>query len=213
MILPSPEQLGLALKKWRRDHGGSSQKKIAKESEEHSKNSFTHQQVGRWENATQTFTYKQLVEDILPAYQILDFDTFLDFCRGPSVEDVTFISADQFTPGHLSEGVDDFFVARPFLEKRQHRTRIDKVIFRPGKTNVTKWGCHNGHEFVLVVKGAVVCEFAVNKKDTPLTRTLTTDMAVVFTSSLFHRFGNASDTDDAVLVVAKPTNGRTADKD
>lgn len=168
MRLPSPRELGDALRKWREDRG-LTELEIAKSSERRSAKKFGPLQVGRWENSKQAFTYKRLIEDILPAYQIPNFDTFLDFCRPPSIEDVTVIEAGQFTPARLSDGVTDYFVAKPFLEKGQHRTRIDRVVFAPGKSNITTWGRHEGHEFVLVLEGAVDCEFAVDE-DAPRKR-------------------------------------------
>ncbi len=212
MKLPTPKQLGAALRKWREDRGKTGPE-ISQESEHLSKKAFAPLQVVRWEGGKQSFSYKRLVEDILPAYEIHDFDTFLDSCRCPSLDDVTVIPANSFTRSEIREGVRDFYVTKAFLEKSQHRTRIDRVVFSAGKQNTTDWGNHNGHEFVLVLKGVVTCEFAVNKRDCRQPHTLTTGMAVVFPSSIFHRFANASDTEEAVLVVAKPTNGRTADKD
>src|ERR1043165_8740306 len=96
MILPSPKQIGSALQQWRAVHGGLKQKDIAKRSVQLGKKLKT-QQVGRWERGDQPFTYKQLVEVILPAYEIPDWDTFLDSCRDPSLKDVTVIAAKQFT--------------------------------------------------------------------------------------------------------------------
>lgn len=135
----------------------------------------------------------------------------MDFCRVPSLEDITLISAEQFTSGHLSEGVEDRFVAHSYLKRREHRTHIDTVIFGPGKKNATPWGHHNGHEFVLVLKGKIFCEFAVEKHEKGKHFFLETGMAIVFPSSLYHIFGNTSDSEEAILVVGKPTYGRPAE--
>ena len=100
------------------------------------------------------------------------------------------------------------FVAEDFLG--EHRTRIDRVEFQAGTNSVTRWNNHDGHEFVLILKGTVECEFAVGKNDARIQHTLSSGDAIAFPSGLYHRFWNASAEQEAMLVAAKPSNSRSA---
>lgn len=175
-----------------------------------SKNPFKARQVTAWESGSTGLDYRRLVEDVLPAYRIDDFDTFIDYCIPPTLADITVIEDAHFGAIPIAPGITNKAVGLGFLNN--HRTRIDRVEFS-GKAPAepTSWAPHNGHEFVLVLEGSVVCELAANEHDTErFTRTLTEGQAIAFHSGLYHRFSNASETNRAKLVAAKPSHSRTA---
>ncbi|MBU6402071.1 MAG: hypothetical protein KGS61_17270, partial [Verrucomicrobia bacterium] len=76
----------------------------------------------------------------------------------------------------------------------------------------TPWGRHDGHEFVFVARGQVFCEFATSKDGERKRYSLERGMAIAFHSALFHSFCNASDSEEAELVAAKPSHSDTAAK-
>jgi hypothetical protein len=207
MQLPPPELLRAGLRRWR-DSRGWTAHIVAQRSKQHSKNPFVRRQVNKWESGDSRLDYATLVNDILPAYQIEDFDTFVDYCRQPSLNDVVVIQASEFGHNPMAPGTVSHAVARAFL--KEHRTRIDRVTFAAGAPESTSWAPHLGHEFVLVLKGTIKCEFAVGEFDDRREVTLTDGMAVVFNSALFHRFSNGDNSRDAEIVVAKPTHAGTA---
>jgi len=209
MQLPDPIQMGASLRRWRESIGFTA-KKVADESRAKAKKPFGQAQVNKWEKGTQTFTYRRLIQDIFPSYRIDDIDVFIDFCRHPGLEDVTVIKAEEFTRSPIADGAIDQYLNRGFL--KSHRTRIDKVTFPKGKAPGTSWGSHDGHEFVLVLRGAVTCEFAVEVSGEKLIRTIAAGDAVAFPSALYHKFFNASETEEAELVAARPSRSGTADK-
>ena len=208
MRLPNEAEIGSGLRRWRDLHGWSA-KHVAQESKRRGKQEFSEGRVNKWEKGRTSFTYKQLEESILPAYRIDDFDIFVDFCRPPSLDDVTEIDAKSFTASPIAlDGAIDQYLNKGFL--KAHRTRIDKVTFRQGKGQTTPWGAHDGHEFVLVLQGSVNCEFAVTADGPRKSYTISEGGAIAFPSALFHKFSNASDSEPAVLVAARPSHSGIA---
>lgn len=208
MKLPSYIEIRAGLRRWRDAHGLTA-RDVAVASKERSQTPFRHGQVAKWETGSTGIDYRRLCEDILPAYGIEDFDTFIDYCQLPSMDDITVIEAADFARNPILHETICWFVRPNFL--KNHRTRIDRVSFLPGKAKPTPWGAHYGHEFVLVLEGAVKCEFAMQPTGPRQTYTLTKGMAIAFHSQVFHCFYNDSETATAELVVAKPTHGGTAD--
>jgi quercetin dioxygenase-like cupin family protein len=149
-----------------------------------------------------------LQQDILPSYHVDDFDLFVDFCKLPSLNDVTVIKEREFSRSPIADGAIDQYLDKGFL--KAHRTRIDKVTFGPGTDQSTRWGRHDGHEFVLVLKGSVNCEFALDSGAEKKTFTIEAGDAVAFPSALFHRFVNASTSESAELVAARPSRSGIA---
>ena len=209
MRLPSDEIFRAGLKRWRTMHNMTAEH-VAAESrrKELGIRSFRRAQVNSWENGLTRISYTALVEQILPAYHIEDFDTFIDFCRVPSCDDITVINKDDFGKNPIAPGTIARSIGIDFLGN--HRTRIDRVTFSPGTKKPTRWAPHDGHEFVVVLKGSVTCEFAVEEHGEIKAFTLDTDMAIMFPSALYHRFYNASNDVEAELVAAKPSFSGTA---
>ena len=164
---------------------------------------FTEQQASKWEHAQTSFTYEQLVDDILPAYKVADFDVFLDFCHHPTVSEVTHVT--QFVPDIIGEGAHVTFARPTFLAG--HRTRIDIVTLDPNAS--TTWKAHNGHEFVYVLDGEVVCEFAENLAGERHRQQVPKGTAIAFHSGLFHIFRN-NGKKKALLVAARPSCSSSA---
>lgn len=202
MKIPGQKELGDALRRWR-EQVGRPVDEIAMQCGVQAK------QIGKWEKGTVAFTYKQLVEKILPAYRVEDFDLFIDFCGKPTLADVVIIPADHFTPFHITDHTIDYIVATDLVERT--RTRIDRIKFGPGTNQVTRWGAHGGHEFVLVLQGSVTCHFAEdNDVEHAKPYRLEAGMAISFPSRLFHKFANASESEGAELVAAKPSRSGVA---
>jgi hypothetical protein len=203
MRLPDHKSIGAGLRRWRGSHNWTATD-VAKQSD----NKFKSGQVTKWENGKSSFSYKKLVEVILPAYEIDDFDVFVDFCHPPSLTDIAVINTVDFTKSPIAPGTVAEYLTAGFL--KDHRTRIDRVTFAANASEPTPWGRHDGHEFLLVLKGAVVCEFADREHDERKKYTLTTGMAVAFPSSLFHQVSNANKSEAAEIVAARPSRSGPA---
>jgi quercetin dioxygenase-like cupin family protein len=208
MHLPPEKVLAEGLKRWRTTMLRWTAENVAMESKRKATKAFGKNQVAKWENGTSRLPYKRLVEDILPSYHIDDVDVFIDFCLPPSLDDVTVIKANDFTTSPIADGAIDQYLNTGFL--KSHRTRIDKVTFQPGRTQSTPWGPHDGHEFVLVLRGEVVCEFAVQDSGDKKEFKIAAGSAIAFPSALYHRFYNASDSEGAELVAARPSRSGIA---
>jgi mannose-6-phosphate isomerase-like protein (cupin superfamily) len=206
MQLPTSEQLRIGLRRWR-ELRNKTASDVATESRR-GNNAFSSGRVTKWESGKTGINYKRLVEDILPAYQIEDFDTFIDFCLPPSIDDITVFAEKDFGNNPIVPGIAVQSVSVGYLNK--HRTRLDRVMFEPGKKQQTSWAPHIGHEFLFVQKGAIVCEFAVEERGQKKTVVIKAGMAVAFPSALFHSCYNNSDTESAELMVAKPSYSGTA---
>jgi hypothetical protein len=206
MQLPTQEQLGIGLRRWR-ELRNETARDVAAESKG-GNNPFRATHVTKWETGKGSFSYKRLVEDILPAYHISDFDTFIDFCLPPSLEQISVFTETDFGNNPIVRGIVVRSVSVGYLN--QHRTRLDSVTFAPGQKPQTAWAAHAGHEFLFVQKGAIVCEFAMKEKDDRKREVVKAGMAIAFPSSLFHSCSNYSDSEPAELMVAKPSYSEAA---
>lgn len=204
MQLPSTSELVHALIRLRNSKGWE-QKDIAKRSHTSGGKPLTEDDVGHFERQKTQLNYDRLVKDILPAYGVADFDTFLDFCRGPSLADIRIIQTDDFSSSRITKGILDLHVSPDVLGPS--RTRIDWITLEPGSE--TSWGAHDGHEFVLVLVGTVKCEFASEEKGPRQEHMLTRGMAVAFPGALFHRFLNPAQK-PAKVVSGRPAHSGTA---
>lgn len=197
MKFPDLSTFGKALGRWR-EMKRLKPEEVAKNSETLSRKSFGVQQVRKWESGRQGFPFKRLAEDIFPAYAIDDWDSFLDLCIDPDLEEIVPIKQSQremkssiytnahFTPPEILGNI---------------RTRVDVLRIPPrGKTY---WKQHKGHEFVLVMEGAVWCEFAKQEDGERKRYDLDKGDAIAFPGALYHQFGNQNGT-ESLLVVGRP---------
>jgi quercetin dioxygenase-like cupin family protein len=180
-------------------------KDVAENSEKVSKRPVASSNLSAWETGGKGVSYKNLVENLLPAYgirDICDYDIFLDYCLGPSEEMVTVIR--QSGRSDLKDnatGTHEWLVSPKDL--KGNRSRISVIEINPGGR--TKWQNHEGHEYVMVARGQVVLEYARSEHDRPRTVTLGKLDGVAFSSSVYHSFSNKG-TSTAELIIARPTN-------
>jgi hypothetical protein len=206
MKLPTNQELGAGLRRWREETNHQKTVKIMAEKLRKSGKNVTMAKIASWERG-KSFNYERLVKTVLPTYKIEDVDIFLDYCRVPRVSEIAVIEAIKFLPSLLEIGIESKHVNPDCLG--ENRTRIDVVSLKARTTSGTPWTRHDGHEFVLVLIGKVACEFAEESDGERTLHTLTKGMAIAFNSGLYHRFLNPFD-EDAEVVAAKPTFGGIA---
>jgi mannose-6-phosphate isomerase-like protein (cupin superfamily) len=194
-------RIGAALIAWREAHKLTAADVVAK-SKLASKKPVASSTISEIEKHGSGFSYKRLVEDILPAYgidDIGDFDLFLDYCVNSSLDTIVHIK-------DKDRGEVPFRGTREYLTNPDallgNRTRISVIEVEPGQS--TLWQRHEGHEYLMISKGTVFAEFAETLEGTKKTFTLKTYDAIAFPSALYHRFENRGSS-LAELIVARPT--------
>jgi hypothetical protein len=131
---------------------------------------------------------------------VRDFDLFIDYCREVSLEDVVVVKPhDRKGLAGALRGYDSLVPAEIL---GGNRTRLD--IFRWLKDVGSVWGAHEGHEFVHVLNGILMCEFGLDDTAERKQYKLAKGDGIAFPSMLKHRFWNPGPK-RVEFAVARPT--------
>jgi len=161
------------------------------------------------------------IAPLLKAHGIDDWDLFVDYCKDPKLLEPRFITGKEFSERKVTVGgYQEMVLMGVGSNLLSHcRTRVDELKWPKGHD--TGWQRHDGHEYMLIVKGNVQCwfrEYMIDSENertedppgelwgyTGYDRTRNPDKAfgVVFSAHLEHRFLNVG-ADSAEVLVGRP---------
>lgn len=202
MNLLGGKELGRALKQWR-EARRLRQIDVVKRSKTVSKKPLKPSNLSNMENKGTGLSYKNLVENIFPAYQIndiCDYDLFLDYCLAKSVESIAIVRSNERDSQTANPGTKELLIPPDMLKGNRARISIIEI----DRDRETVWQNHEGHEYLMIWKGQVTAEFSDSEDGEKKKYKMSEGDGVAFNSAIHHRFINSGDR-TAVMIVARPT--------
>jgi hypothetical protein len=212
MLVPNTKVLGLGLRRWREFHQWTV-KDVVQHSANASKRPFTGNMFWKWQKGTLTPSYARLVEDIFPALGIDSLQKmlvfFASFCqKDPGLDSITIIKKAEHSVDN-SLGIPILFADERRV--KPHLVRIDRLELK-SKDETSAVTAHPGFNYLLVIKGKIMCSFWENKanaKAKPLSPdrkvTLNEGDAIAFQTMLPHMIQSVGST--ATVANARPPWG------
>ncbi len=204
MKLPRPRDLGEKLRVWREKKGLSVKDVVNK-----SKNSdvcqkpFAAGDVSKWETKKSLPTYRRLVRDIFPAYEIDDISEFLLEITPEydSINDVIHITRDKISIKNDPElCTRSLYIDPHYIQK--YPLRVDFLYIESNKCS--EWRQHKGCEYLLVTKGQLNVMISESEDNiNAISYELNEGDAIAFSGHLFHKL-QVTKGERAKIVVGRP---------